>query len=276
MIRHVAGRQNHSVKLARKLQQKKHRRERGRLLGEGLDLLQIAYEGGTQILEILIREDLLARLPRDLLDSAEAGRLDIAVCDQETIAAASSLGGAADVLFVTDEPSWSLADLPLDTSVVLYLDGVGDPGNVGTLIRSCVAFGAGGVITAPGTADPYGAKAMRAGMGAQFLCRIVPEVSPSDLLSRLDAERGRGAAQTTIVVADAHGGTDVRTLAQQARRGVVLVLGAERNGPEVDWRLHPKVTIPQVSFDSLNVAMAGTVLLYELSRARVAIPGRVG
>ena len=68
-------------------------------------------------------------------EAAEAGRLDIGVCDQETLAAASSLGGAADVLFVTSEPSWNLTDLALDESVVLYLDEVGDPGNVGTLVR---------------------------------------------------------------------------------------------------------------------------------------------
>ena len=269
MIRHIAGRQNHSVKLARKLQQKKHRRERGRLLGEGLDLLQVAYEADAKILEVLIREDLFSRLPRALTDAAEAGRLDIGVCDQETLAAASSLGGAADVLFVTSEPSWNLSDLALDESVVLYLDQVGDPGNVGTLVRSAVAFGLGGVITAPRTADPYGSKAMRAGMGAQFLCKIVPEVSSDDLQSRLAAEQTRGGRQVSVLVADAHGGTDVRLLAQQAGRGLVLVLGAERAGPGEPWEPFPRVTIPQVSFDSLNVAMAGTVLLYELARARI-------
>ena len=74
MIRHIAGRQNHSVKLARKLQQKKHRRERGRLLGEGLDLLQVAYEADANILEVLIREDLFSRLPRALTDAAELNK----------------------------------------------------------------------------------------------------------------------------------------------------------------------------------------------------------
>lgn len=268
MIRHIAGRQNHSVKLARKLQQKKHRRDRGRLIGEGLDLLIVAQDAGAEILEVLAREDLLSRLPRRLVERAEAGQLEIGLCDQETLAAASALGGAADVLFVVREPSWNMADLLLADSLALYLDGVGDPGNVGTLVRSAVAFGASGVMTAPGTADTYGAKAMRAGMGAQFLCKILPEVTPGDLLSRLDAERTRGSGPTAILVADAHGGEDIRTVGLLGGGGVVLVLGAERAGPGGQWEVFPRVTIPQVNFDSLNVAMAGTVLLYELSRAR--------
>ena len=106
-------------------------------------------------------------------------------------------------------------------------------------------------------------------MGAQFLCKIVPEVSREDLQSRLAAEQSRGGRQVSVLVADAHGGTDVRLLAQQAGRGMVLVLGAERAGAGKPWEPFPRVTIPQVSFDSLNVAMAGTVLLYELARARI-------
>ena len=90
------------------------------------------------------------------------------MCDDETLDYASSLGGAADVIFTCAEPAWSLGDLDLGQGLTFFLDGVGDPGNVGTLVRSCVAFGAAGIICSPGTADPYGPKAMRAGMGAQF------------------------------------------------------------------------------------------------------------
>jgi TrmH family RNA methyltransferase len=186
------------------------------------------------------------------------------VCDQETLDYAASLGGAADVIFTCAQPQWNLAGIDLDGRVCLYLDGVGDPGNVGTLVRSAVAFGLAGVICSPGTADAYGPKAMRAGMGAQFGMPVVVEVAPGDLLSRLAGLVQRGVTPPEIWVADPHDGQDVRDV--PAQNGAVVVLGEERGGPGPAWVGKRRVCIPQAEFDSLNVAMAGTVLAYEMWR----------
>jgi RNA methyltransferase, TrmH family len=271
VIRDITGRQNHSVKLARKLQQKKHRRERGLLVGEGMDLLRAAAEAGADLRDVLVRRDLVHDLPSGLAQRAAASGpgddagLHIGVCDEETLAYASSLGGATDVIFTSREPLWSLGDVDLTRGLTLFLDRVGDPGNVGTLVRSCAAFGAAGVVCSPGTADPYGPKALRGGMGAQFSVPIVTEVTAADLRAKLnrspDAER-RGPV---VLVADPQAGEDVRGLSPES--GTILVLGAERRGPGAEWEPERRVTIPQRGFDSLNVAMAGTVLLYELSRS---------
>jgi len=275
VIREVAGRQNHSVKLARKLQRKNHRRERGLLVGEGMDLLRAAVDAGASVCEILVRQGLVAELPSSLLEAAsatgsgtchEAASVDIGVCDEETLGYASSLGGSADVIFTCREPAWSLADLVLGERVTFYLDRVGDPGNVGTLIRSGVAFGLGGLVCSPGTADPYGPKAMRAGMGAQFLLPVVTEVSTLDLRARLESLAARGERVPAVLVADPHQGDDVRTV--HLETGAVVVLGAERSGPGAEWVDVRRVTIFQSRFDSLNVAMAGTILAYELCRGR--------
>lgn len=274
MIREVAGRQNHSVKLARKLQKKKHRRERGLLVCEGLDLLRAAVEAKAEVRDVLVRSDLLDHLPTTLVErasaaSAEDGSVDVGVCDAETLDYASSLGGAADVVFSCTEPAWSLSDLELDAGVSLFLDGVGDPGNVGTLVRSVVAFGGVGVICSPGSADPYSPKAMRAGMGAQFIVPVVTEVTVAQLIARLSAMEGRGARVPEIVVTDPHDGEDVRSL--RTDRGVVVVLGAERNGAGDEWPGARRVCISQRRFDSLNVAMAGTIVAYELCRRDCSI-----
>ena len=189
MIRDIAGRQNHTVKLARKLQKKKHRRERGLLVGEGMDLLLAAVAGGADVREILLRRALLSELPAGLRERAAASGqpapepaatagdgLNVGVCDQETLDYASSLGGSSDVIFIAAQPVRHLSELDLGAGLVFFLDAVGDPGNVGTLVRSAVAFGLDGVICSPGTADPYGPKALRAGMGAQFSLPVVTEV----------------------------------------------------------------------------------------------------
>jgi TrmH family RNA methyltransferase len=132
--------------------------------------------------------------------------------------------------------------------VTLALWHVADPGNVGTLLRSADAFGAG-VALSSGCADPTGPKALRASMGALFRVPIVP----------FDEAAGRRVALVP------QGGTPLAEL--ELGGDVVFVLGAEREGlpEEVLERCEVQASIPQQG-ESLNVAMAGTIALYELSR----------
>jgi TrmH family RNA methyltransferase len=273
VMRDIAGRQNHSVKLARKLQHKKHRRERGLLVCEGMDLLAAAVESCADIKEVLVRGDLADALPQSLLDMVggdpkQAGVPGLGLCDQATLDYASSLGGSADVIFICGQPRLSLSDVDLGGGLTFYLDGVGDPGNVGTIVRSALAFGLAGVICSPGTADPYGPKAMRAGMGAQFALPVVTEVSPDDLAARLGVLRGKGGSEPGVWAAEPCEGEDVRSA--ELNGAAIVVLGAERTGPSSAWAGEKRLTIPQHRFESLNVAMAGTVLAYEWWRRQRA------
>ncbi len=270
MIRDIAGRQNHSIRLARKLQKKKHRRERGLLVCEGMDLLHAAVETGAQVSEVLVRRDLLPEIPASLLAQAgldQVGESTVAVgiCDVETLEYASSLGGGVDVIFMCPEPVWSLGGLAMTQRLTFFLGGVGDPGNVGTIIRSALAFGLAGVICAPGTADPYSPKAMRAGMGAQFDLPVVTEVSVADLLAKLESVSDKQGTGVQVWVADAHEGEDIRAVPLTG--GTVVVLGAERGGAGSEWAGAQRVTIPQERFESINVAMAGTIFAYESYRS---------
>lgn len=269
MIRTIAGRHNDSVKLAAKLQKKKHRREKGLFVTEGMDLLLAALEAEDMPVEVLVREDLFARLPPALVEEARADELDIGVCNAETLAHAGGLAGATDVVALFEAPQWSLADIPFGQGVVVYLYSVGDPGNVGTIVRGAVAFGAVGVVLSPGSADAYGPKALRAGMGAHFLLNVVEEVAPEDLTAKLQAEQARGEAPPAVVLADPAAEEGPESLAEVPAEGMLLVLGGERGAlPELPFPTR-RIGIPQARFDSLNVAMAATVLLYEAARLRL-------
>lgn len=142
-------------------------------------------------------------------------------------------------------------DLPRGVRpVTLALWRVADPGNVGTLLRSADAFGAGVALSA-GCADPTGPKAVRASMGAVFRAP----------LSAFDEPAGRRVALVP------RGGVPLPEL--DADGELVLVLGAEREGlpAEVLARCELETSIPQPGGgESLNVAMAGTIALYELAR----------
>jgi len=145
-------------------------------------------------------------------------------------------------------------DLPRGTrEATLALWRVGDPGNVGTLLRAADAFGAG-VALSEGCADPTGPKALRASMGSIFRVPV----------SAFDEPTGRRVALV------ARGGDPLSQVDVSGE--VVFVLGAEREGlpDEVLARCDVQATIPIAGgADSLNVAMAGTVALYE--RARTSI-----
>jgi len=138
--------------------------------------------------------------------------------------------------------------------VTLALWRVGDPGNVGTLLRAADAFGAG-VALSDGCADPGGPKAVRASMGSLFR---VP-------LSGFDEPSGKRIALVPS------SGIPLPEL--QFDGDLMLVLGAEREGlpPEVLERCEERVSIPQPGGgDSLNVALAGAIALYELARRNPA------
>jgi len=145
--------------------------------------------------------------------------------------------------------------------LVVYADGIGDPGNMGTLLRAAAAFGAGAFVTAPGSADLFGPKTVRAGMGALFGLALFPEVGLAELLAAVPVARVYGLA--------AHGGTPLAEAGLE--RPAVLVVGAERLGISEQALPHIVclVTIPVADgpgVESLNAGVAGAIALYELSR----------
>jgi TrmH family RNA methyltransferase len=166
----------------------------------------------------------------------------------ELLAEVSTLAHAPRVIGV-----YRRADLPRGVRpVTLALWRVADPGNIGTLLRSAAAFGAGVALSA-GCADPTGPKALRASMGALF------EVPLADF----DEPEGTRIALVPM------GGTPLPEL--QFDGDVVFVLGSERDGlpDDVLARCEARASIPHTGgVESLNVAMAGTIALYELSRRR--------
>jgi RNA methyltransferase, TrmH family len=186
----------------------------------------------------------------DLVDAAGVEPVELLVAGEnvepELLAGVSTLAHPARVIAVHRRE-----DLPRGTRpVTLALWHVADPGNVGTLVRAADAFGAGVALSA-GCADPTGPKALRASTGSIFRVPV----------GGFDEPAGRRVALVS------HGGEPLADVDLSGE--VVLVLGAEREGlPEdVLARCDARATIPIAGgAESLNVAMAGTVALYERAR----------
>lgn len=178
---------------------------------------------------------------------------------------AGVLGSVADtsspqgVLAVARLPLRPL-DLLSEVEWAVACVGVQDPGNVGAIVRSAAAAGAGAVVCTEGTADPFGPKAVRASAGAVFSVPVVDSGRVSDTAVTLRREGLR------LLGAKPAGGADYVTADLSGR--VCLLLGTEGGGlpPAVESRLDQTVTIPMSRVDSLNVAMAATLLCFEVAR----------
>ncbi|HEX2096681.1 MAG TPA: RNA methyltransferase [Solirubrobacterales bacterium] len=229
----IASPHNEKLKLVRKLRDRKHREREGLFATEGEDLLAAGLAAGAE--------------PRFVLVGAGSG-LSGEEVDPGLLAEVSTLGSGTRAIAV-----WPLRRVGAIAPPCVYLQGVGDPGNVGAIVRTAHALLGGTVVLGPGCADPCGPKAVRASMGSIF----------GEPLAR--GEIGETPRPRAALVA--RGGRGLEEL------GAVqtVCLGAERKGlpqavlEECDLR----VTIPvrPGAAESLNVAAAAAIALERVASA---------
>jgi TrmH family RNA methyltransferase len=216
---------NEKLKLVRKLRDRKHREREALFVTEGEDLVAAGLAAGAE--------------PRFLLTAAGAG-LGGEEVEPGLLAAASTLGSGTRAIAVWPQRWTDAVEAPC-----VYLHGIGDPGNVGAIVRTAGALLGGTVVLGPDCADPHGPKAVRASMGAIFAQPLAR--------AEIDATPEPRAAMV------AHGGSGPEALEGCA----TICLGAEREGlpREVLDRCRRRVTIPlrPGAAESLNVAAAAAI-----------------
>jgi RNA methyltransferase, TrmH family len=225
----ITSSHNEALKEVRKLHGRRWRDKLASFVAEGEDLLDAADAAGWEASARYV--------------AAGSGLAGIEVAPH-VLAELSQLGSGTRAIGVYPM-RWSPPRGPL--CVALW--GVNDPGNVGTVIRSALAFGADSVALGPGSADPYGHKAVRASMGALF---SVPVARVREV-KELPGRRVALVARAGIPVHELEGGE------------LTLVVGAEREGLRADVvaACDEVAHIPIARADSLNAAMAATIALYE-------------
>ena len=232
---------------------RRHERERGgRFAAEGEDLIAAAERAGWPAIEGY------------RVAGSELGGTRFADVAPEALAAVSALGSGTRAIGVYEQRWLEVPAGPL----CVYLHGVHDPGNVGTVLRSALAFGASCVALGPGCADPYSPKAVRASMGAIFAVALARLTSTARLpdVSSLPGERialvagaGEPLADLCTRLGDANVGSEALT----------LLVGSERTGlPEEVVSACEHVAHIPIAAESLNAAMAATVALYETTTRR--------
>jgi len=262
----VESKDNARLKELRKALAAAGRSAQGRVGIEGPHLLEEALRAGLRVKTIFVAQNAdrllsalpvppeteILQLPAKLLDSA------LATETPQPIAA------------LVEPPEWAWAhalDQNQKKTLVVVLAGIQDPGNLGTILRSAEAFGATGVVSLPGTVSAWNPKAVRASAGSVFRVPLLA-VSQQECLEKLH-EAGVKILATTVHAA------------QPAERvnmtgPVALIIGNEGNGVADDLaaKADARITIPCPGpVESLNAAVAASVLLYEAARQRATVSG---
>ncbi|MCC5618929.1 RNA methyltransferase [Nostoc sp. CHAB 5824] len=259
MRKHITGFSNPTVKYLRSLRDKKHRKRAGQLLVEGLRLLEDARASGRVPQTLVMAEGrahpLLERLEADVV--AAGG--EVIATTPDILSKITGKENAQSVAGLFDEWDTSLAALDRGAAPIwLAAQALRDPGNLGTMLRTCDAVGAGGLILIDECADPFSAEAVRASMGAVFTVGVA-QARWEDFIAWLRDGEGQ------LVAASLRDAVPYRGAPYAAP--CFILVGNESQGlpEEYEMACDLRVTMPMRGrADSLNAAVAGAVLAYEV------------
>ena len=251
----LTSRSHDLVKKCRALQTSKGRRAHNAFLIEGENAVEAALQNSWLLQEILALPD-----ENNLSERARNSSHAVTRVNASVMQAASDLRTPPPILAIGTLPTL-VDDFDCD-GLILIIDGAGDPGNIGTMLRAADAAGASQIILSAGSADVYGPKIVRSAAGSLF---ALPPVNLADR-SPENIARLLNQKQIPIVTAQTRGGADAFEFPWPRR--CALVLGHETRGVCAEFAdAGNGVTIPVYGrAESLNVAMAATVLCYAWAR----------
>jgi TrmH family RNA methyltransferase len=253
----ITSAQNPKIKRVRLLiSQAKARRKQSAYVLEGVRLLEEAL-GSNQAPELVLYTPELEDRGWELVNAFRTRGVDCEEVSPLVFNSTSDTQSPQGVLAIY--PQHTLP-LPAEPDFLVVADALRDPGNLGTLMRTCLAAGVEGLLLAPGTVDPFAPKVIRAGMGAHF--RLPLLISSWEEIRRL-------TTKLQIFIAEMKQGSNLWDA--DLTRPLVIIIGGEAHGPgRSALQLgHTAIHIPmEGGMESLNAAAAGAVLLYEVRRQR--------
>ena len=253
----ITSDKNQTVKLAKALlTQARQRKKWGQTILEGVHLIDAALRSDYPFVQILLAESahthaevqqVLTRLPT---------YTPILTLSDALYASIRSLGTGIDIMAIVTIPA---PTLPLINDDCLILNDVQDSGNVGTLLRTAAAIGINNILCTTGTAQAWSPKTLRAGMGAQFALNIYEGLSSADILEQVKVPFFATSSHTDTVIYE-----------HNLEAPLAWIMGHEGQGVCAElMQCATPIALPQPNGqESLNVAIAGALCLYETLRQR--------
>lgn len=256
----IASAQNSTIKLAKALLTNNRQRvKHGKTVLEGTHLLEAAMQAEYEIEQILVAESSLQN--NEVLNlltqlTNKASNINLLKIEDKLYQSIRTLGTGIDIMAIVPIKKTELPNIDADS---LILNDVQDSGNVGTLLRTASAIGIKNIICTSGTAGIWSPKTMRAGMGAQFRLHVYENVDLKELLTKVQVPMLATSPHTNNII-----------YKQDLSKPMAWIMGHEGQGvcDELLAKATP-IALPQPNGqESLNVAIAGALCMYEMLRQR--------
>lgn len=258
----VTGLQNPVVKAAAELKQKKYRTQNGLYLAEGLRTAEeaVAYKAVETLFYVATDDERTMRL----LEDAAAQNIKLVCVSENVMKKIADTETPQGIIAVCKMRQPKLENLLASGKMLLVLDRVGDPGNIGTMLRTADAAGIGGLVLLKGCADIYAPKTVRSSMGSLFHIPVLSGVSEQEFISAAK----KAGYDLLVTCLD---GADNLYKADLSGR-IAFVMGNEAGGVSESLlaQADKRVYIPMAGrAESLNVAMAAGIVMFEALRRKV-------
>lgn len=235
----------------------------GWCVAETFHLLEEALRSACQVKVVVAAESVRVATEQRL---HQQRGIRLVVVPDSLLGAVSGIETSQGVIALVKPPEWRMEQLFRECPLVVVLDALQDPGNCGTIVRAAEALGATGVAFLKGSASPYNPKTLRASAGSLFRVPLIHGMEPVEVRAALE----RHGIQ---LYAGVPGGTGTRPLAEANLTGrAALIIGNEARGVRDDLRRAAlDIAIPTVGVESLNAAVAASIMLYEARRQRALL-----
>lgn len=258
----ITSKENEIVKNIKKLKDKKYRDEENKFIVEGIKMVQEAIKENAKISKIVICEDCIndGSIKQELL--YEIAKHDCIYVSQKVFQTITDVTNPQGILAVVEKENRE-DSIFYDEDVIVVLDGVQDPGNLGTILRTIDSVNLKQVILSEKTADPYNPKVVRSTMGAIYRVNIIRAKSIIETLKNIKKHK------YDIVATSLETDKSIYDIKYKKK---VIIIGNEANGvsKEVLDLANEKVKIPMLGkTESLNAAVATGIILYEYVRGKI-------
>lgn len=261
----IASAQNPVIKEIKSLKKKKDREEKGLFFIEGLRFVNEAFDENIEVISVLMSEQFTSGDDgRKLLSAGTAGKYKCYILPDNLFKEISDTENPQGIMAVVKARRYKLEELVNGCRLLVVLDSIQDPGNMGTIIRTADAAGADGVILSKGCVDLYNPKVLRSTMGSIF---HLPVYISDNLVETVSLLKSKGIF---TIAAHLKGGKNFYDL--DMKDATAIIIGNEANGisDEVAGCADELVRIPMPGrAESLNASVAAGLMIYEAVRQRL-------
>lgn len=259
----ITSKDNEIVKNIKKLKEKKYRDHTGQYIIEGIKLVKEAIEEKANIQKIVLCEDCENDGTIEKALMYEIAKYDCIYVSKKVFDSITDVNTPQGILAIIKRKALDEQEISYKEDLIVVLDGIQDPGNLGTILRTVDSVGLSQIVLSEKTADPYNPKVVRSTMGAIFRLNIIQSNNIIEDLKKIKKNRFKLLA-TSLENSESIYNIDLNKKA--------IIIGNEANGvsKEVFDIVDEKTKIPMLGkTESLNAAVATGVILYEYVRRKV-------